>query len=66
MNFLFTSTTDFLACATCMADKGGVNQKAANLGIFMMLGVLVLIFSCLAVTAYNFARRSRRINKPRA
>jgi hypothetical protein len=49
-----------LACATCMNDSGGVSQKAANLGIFMMLGVLLLIFTCLAVTAYNFARRARQ------
>lgn len=55
-----------LACSTCMADKGGVGQKAANLGIFMMLGVLVLIFTCLAVTAYNFAKRSRKLQAPRA
>jgi hypothetical protein len=66
MNLPISSTLEFIACSTCMADKAGVNQKAANLGIFMMLGVLVLIFSCLAVTAYNFARRSRRINQPRA
>ncbi len=57
---LLTSSLHLIACATCMADKGGVNQKAANLGIFAMLGVLVLIFSCLAVTAFNFARRGRR------
>jgi hypothetical protein len=43
-----------------MTDRGGVTQKAANLGIFMMLGVLVLIFGCLAVTAYNFAKRARK------
>ena len=49
-----------LACATCMSDPSGVSQQAANLGIFMMLGVLMLIFTCLAVTAYNFARRARR------
>ena len=50
----------FFACATCMADPSGVSQQAANLGIFMMLGVLLLIFTCLGVTAYNFARRARR------
>jgi heme/copper-type cytochrome/quinol oxidase subunit 2 len=54
------SNANFIACATCMADKGGVNQKAANLGIFAMLGVLVLIFTCLGVTAFNFARKARR------
>ncbi|MEI6535708.1 MAG: hypothetical protein WCN98_10240 [Verrucomicrobiaceae bacterium] len=60
---ILASSLHFLACATCMADAGGLSQKAANLGIFMMLGVLVLIFTCLGVTAFNFARRGRRISK---
>jgi ABC-type transporter Mla subunit MlaD len=46
-----------------MNDKGGTVQKAANLGIFMMLGVLVLIFACLAVTAYSFAQKARKSNR---
>lgn len=53
-------SSHLLACATCMNEPGGISQKAANLGIFMMLGVLILIFTCLAVTAFNFARRARR------
>ena len=50
-----------LACATCMADRGGVVQKAANLGIWMMLAALALIFSCLGLVVFNIARRARRV-----
>jgi ABC-type multidrug transport system permease subunit len=60
MNSLLLST-QFLSCATCMADQGGVSQKAANFGIFIMLGALLLIFSFLAATAISFARRAKRV-----
>lgn len=61
---ILTPFLQFIACATCMADTGGVSQKAANLGIFIMLGVLALVFGCLAATVYNFARRAKRAAKP--
>lgn len=49
-----------VACATCLADRNGTTQKAANLGIWMMLGALLFIFTCLAVVVFNLARRARR------
>lgn len=61
---ILTSFMQYLACATCMADSGGISQKAANLGIFIMLGVLALVFGCLAATVYSFARRAKRAAKP--
>ena len=50
-----------LACATCMADRNGVTQKAANLGIWMMLAALICVFTCIGLVVFNFARRARRI-----
>ena len=50
-----------LGCATCMADRNGVTQKAANLGIWMMLAALICVFTCIGLVAFNFARRARRI-----
>ena len=50
-----------LACATCMTDRNGVTQKAANLGIWMMLAALICVFTCLGLVVLNFARRARRI-----
>lgn len=49
-----------LGCATCMADRNGVTQKAANLGIWMMLAALMCVFIGLGLVVLNFARRSRR------
>ena len=49
-----------LGCATCMADRNGVTQKAANLGIWMMLAALICVFTCIGLVILNFARRARR------
>lgn len=54
---------DILACATCMLDRSGTAQQATNLGIFMMLGALMLVFSCIGLAAFNFIRRARSLAK---
>jgi hypothetical protein len=59
----FASFHSLLACATCVADRNGITQQATNSGIFVMLGVMAVVFGCMAATAVSFARRSSRITR---
>lgn len=50
----------FLACATCMADKGSLIGQAQGFAILFMLGVLVFMFSIAAGIVFSMVRRQRQ------
>jgi hypothetical protein len=52
----------FIACPTCLADNGGIAQNAANMGIWVMLAALGVVFLGIASVAYSFIRRQRRLS----
>ncbi|MDZ4402392.1 hypothetical protein [Prosthecobacter sp.] len=54
----FPST--FLACATCMADKGSLVGQAQGFAILFMLGLLAFMFICAAGIVFSFVRRQRK------
>ena len=47
------------ACAVCTGSLDDVQSKAANMGIWMMLLVLLAVFSGLISFMVSLARRSR-------
>jgi hypothetical protein len=47
------------ACTACMGDSNTQIAEAANAAIFLMLGVLLLIFSLLGAFAYALYRRGQ-------
>ena len=49
----------FLACTVCMGGQGTLLAEAANGAIFLMLGLLFFIFSCLIGAGVALARRAR-------
>ena len=50
----------FLACATCMADKGSLVGQAQGFAILFMLGVLAFMFVCAAGIVISMVRRQRK------
>ena len=52
--------SSFLACATCMADKGSLVGQAQGFAILFMLGLLAFMFACAAAIVISFVLRQRR------
>lgn len=50
----------FLACATCMSDKGSLVGQAQGFAILFMLGVLAFMFVCAAGIVVSMVRRQRK------
>ncbi len=62
MGTLITSTLQpIFACAVCTGQLDDAATKAANMGIWVMLFVLMGVLSCLGSFIINLARRSRRL-----
>lgn len=47
------------ACTVCMGDPGSNIASAANAAIFLMLGMLALVFAMLGYLAYTLHRHSK-------
>jgi hypothetical protein len=47
------------ACAMCMGGADSHNGAALNGAIFLMLGLLVAMFSAIIAVAVSFVRRAR-------
>jgi len=58
MNFL----PSIFACATCLPDQNTEVAKAANLAIFFMVGVVVLVLGVVLKIMFNFARKQRQFS----
>jgi flagellar biogenesis protein FliO len=50
------------ACATCLPDQTTEVAKAANLAIFFMVGVVILVLSLVLKIMFNFARKQRQFS----
>lgn len=48
------------ACSACMGDPNSNIAKGANGAIFLMLGLLMCVFSMLGAFAYQLYRYSKR------
>lgn len=49
-----------LGCTVCMGGAGGPLAEAANGAIFLMLGLLLVVFGCLILGGLVLARRGAR------
>ena len=49
-----------LACATCFADKGSIVGQAQGFAILFMLGILALMFACVAGVVTTIVIRQKR------
>lgn len=56
---ILAPSSSFLACATCMADKGSLIGQAQGFAILFMLVVLAFMFTCAACIIYAMVRRQR-------
>lgn len=54
------------ACTVCMGDPNSSTAQAANAAIFLMLGVLAIVFSMLGAFAYALYRRAQQPLPPHA
>lgn len=62
MSVLISSVFNpILACAVCTGQLDDVQSKAANMGIFVMLLVLLGVFVAVLAFIVNLARRSRQV-----
>jgi hypothetical protein len=51
----------FVSCPTCLADNPGA-QQAVNLGIWVLLGALGLVFLGIGSVVFSFIRRQKRLS----
>lgn len=52
----------FFGCAVCFGDPNSLSSKALTLGIFLLFGVIAFVLSCIAWTAFSWARREKKMN----
>jgi len=58
-----TQIFQFLACPTCRVDPGSAINQATNGAIFVMLGVMAVVFGGFLAMVISFARRQRAIGR---
>lgn len=51
----------FLACPTCRVDPGSTINQATNGAIFVMLGVMAVVFGGFLAMVIGFVRRQRAV-----
>ncbi len=52
--------SSFLACATCMADKGSLVGQAQGYAILFLLGILAFMFAVATGIVFSMVRRQRK------
>ena len=57
MNSLFT----LLACPTCRVDPGSTINQATNGAIFVMLGIMAVVFGGFLAVVVSFVRKQRAV-----
>lgn len=55
--------SSFLACATCLADKGSLVGQAQGFAILFMLGVLAFMFLCAGGIVFSMVRQQRKASQ---
>lgn len=53
----------FLACATCRVDPGSAINQASNGAIFVMFGVMTVVFSGFMAVIISFVRKQRALSR---
>lgn len=53
----------FLACATCRVDPGSAINQASNGAVFVMLGVMTVVFSGFMAVVISFVRKQRAFGR---
>ncbi|MFN0125400.1 MAG: hypothetical protein ACKV19_01795 [Verrucomicrobiales bacterium] len=56
-----THLIQFLACPSCRVDPGSTINQATNGAIFVMLGVMAVVFGGFLAMVIGFVRRQRAI-----
>jgi hypothetical protein len=56
-----TPLFQLLACPTCRVDPGSAINQAANGAIFVMLGVMAVVFGGFLAVAISFVRKQRAL-----
>jgi hypothetical protein len=56
-----TSLFQLLACPTCRVDPGSAINQATNGAVFVMLGVMAVVFGGFLAMAVSFVRKQRAI-----
>lgn len=51
------------ACAVCFGDKDSLQTKGAIAGVSFLLGVILFVLACLAVTFWRWGRNERGIEE---
>ena len=59
-SIVISGMLDTLACTVCMGSRGGLLAEAANGAIFLMLGILFVVFSGFIAGGMILVRRGRR------
>lgn len=57
MNILFP----LLACPTCRVDPGSTINQATNGAIFVMLGIMAVVFGGFLAVVVSFVRKQRAV-----
>jgi hypothetical protein len=58
--------SELLACAACRSDPGSTINQAANGAVFVMLGVMTVVFGGFMAVAVSFIRKQRAIGRHQA
>ena len=64
-NLLFSmlALTELLACPTCRVDAGSAINLATNGAIFVMLGVMAVVFAGFLAVVVGFVRKQRALSQ---
>lgn len=54
---------NLLACPTCRVDPGSAINQATNGAVFVMLGVMAVVFGGFLAMAVGFVRRQRALGE---
>jgi hypothetical protein len=58
--------SELFACATCRSDPGSTINQATNGAVFVMLGVMTVVFGGFMAVAVSFIRKQRAIGRHQA
>ena len=59
--FSFINFNILSACSVCYGDPNEPAVKAAQAGIFFLLGVVFFVLSCFALFMYNLNKKSKKV-----
>ncbi len=51
----------FMACSVCFGDPNSLQSRGTMYGIFFLLAVVLMVLGGIAVTAFVWARRAKKL-----